>query len=164
MERLRLRTWGFQPVRTDPCKAINSRGRGYSDNPDASGYGAPLGLAILVIFHSWSDTTNRFGYPCWRSTLVPRIRRPLPGHWLPIPFSAASMASLHWLASWCAMPRLIIDFARDYQLPYALEEAAREAGVGTAATHCVTTLAIALGTRIMVPDPVFGGLAITLDL
>jgi len=58
---------------------------------------------------------------------------------------------------------LIIDFAQDYQRQgYALDEAVREAGKVRLRPIMLTTLAIALGTAIMVPDPVFGGLAIAL--
>jgi multidrug efflux pump subunit AcrB len=88
-----------------------------------------------------------------------------PGHWLlDTSFSAASMVGVIALAGVVVRNSLlIIDFARDYQRQgYAPEEAAREAGAVRLQPITLTTLAIALGTWIMVPDPVFGGLAIAL--
>jgi multidrug efflux pump subunit AcrB len=58
---------------------------------------------------------------------------------------------------------LIIDFIQDNQrhgMP--LEEAVREAGAVRLRPILLTTLAIVLGSAIMVTDPVFGGLAISL--
>ncbi|CUS43842.1 Acriflavin resistance protein [hydrothermal vent metagenome] len=58
---------------------------------------------------------------------------------------------------------LIIDFIQDNQkhgMPLA--EAARMAGAVRLRPILLTTLAIVLGSAIMIPDPVFGGLAISL--
>ena len=58
---------------------------------------------------------------------------------------------------------LIIDFIQDYQKQgYPLDDAVREAGVVRLRPILLTTLAIVLGTAIMVSDPVMGGLAIAL--
>jgi multidrug efflux pump subunit AcrB len=58
---------------------------------------------------------------------------------------------------------LIVDFIRERQeLGMPLEQAACEAGALRLIPIMLTTLAIAFGTLIMVSDPVFGGLAISL--
>ncbi len=58
---------------------------------------------------------------------------------------------------------LIVDFIRELRAQgIAHEQAAQEAGALRLRPILLTTLAIALGTAIMVPDPVFGGLAISL--
>ena len=79
-------------------------------------------------------------------------------------FSAASMVGVIALAGVVVRNSLlIIDFAQDYQKQgYDLEDAVREAGAVRLRPILLTTLAIALGTAIMVPDAVFGGLALAL--
>ncbi len=58
---------------------------------------------------------------------------------------------------------MIIDFAQDYQQQgYDLVDTVREAGAIRLRPILLTTLAIALGTAIMVQYAVFGGLAIAL--
>jgi len=58
---------------------------------------------------------------------------------------------------------LIIDFIRENQSQgTALEEAVYQAGVIRARPILLTTLAVVLGSAIMLTDPVFGGLAISL--
>ncbi len=58
---------------------------------------------------------------------------------------------------------LIVDFIREREAQGAsLEQAASDAGALRLIPIMLTTLAIAFGTMIMVPDPVFGGLAIGL--
>ena len=58
---------------------------------------------------------------------------------------------------------LIVDFAREHQQKgWTREQSVREAGALRLQPILLTTLAIVLGTAIMVPDPVFGGLAISL--
>jgi multidrug efflux pump subunit AcrB len=58
---------------------------------------------------------------------------------------------------------LIIDFIQDNQRQgMPLDEAVREAGAVRLRPILLTTLAIVLGSAIMVTDPVFGGLAISL--
>ena len=110
-------------------------------------------------------------YQSFRLALLALVSIPLgfigvfPAHWLlGTTFSAASMVGVIALAGVVVRNSLlIIDFARDYQRQgYSLEEAAREAGAVRLRPILLTTLAIALGTSIMVPDPVFGGLAIAL--
>jgi multidrug efflux pump subunit AcrB len=58
---------------------------------------------------------------------------------------------------------LIIDFILDYlRQGRSLEEATRDAGAIRLRPIMLTTLAVVLGSAIMIPDPVFGGLAISL--
>jgi len=58
---------------------------------------------------------------------------------------------------------LIVDFIRERQAQgMSLEQAASDAGALRLTPIMLTTLAIVFGTMIMVPDPVFGGLAIGL--
>ncbi|TGO02980.1 hypothetical protein PN36_14955, partial [Candidatus Thiomargarita nelsonii] len=58
---------------------------------------------------------------------------------------------------------LIVDFAREHEKQgWSREKSVREAGALRLRPILLTTLAIVLGTAIMVPDPVFGGLAISL--
>lgn len=88
-----------------------------------------------------------------------------PAHWrLGTTFSAASMVGV--IAVACVVIRnalLIIDFTQDrLRAGAGLDDALLESGAVRLRPILLTTLAIALGTWIMVPDPVFGGLAIAL--
>lgn len=88
-----------------------------------------------------------------------------PGHWLlEVTFSAASIVGIIALAGIVVHNSLLlIDFAQDYQNKgYPLIAAVREAGAVRLHPILLTTLAIDLGTTIVVPNPVFGGLAISL--
>src|SRR3546814_6409055 len=87
-----------------------------------------------------------------------------PGHWLlGTDFSATSIVGIIALSGVVIRNSLlIIDFIQDNQkhgMPLA--EAARMAGA-VRLRPILTTLAIVLGSAIMLPDPVFGGLAISL--
>ena len=159
---------GFQPVRTDPLQGYQLLWEGELRlTLDAfRDMGLALGLAILVIFLLLVGYYQSFRLPVLALVSVPLgFVGVFPGHWLlDTTFSAASMVGVIALAGVVVRNALlIIDFARDYQRQgYAPEEAAREAGAVRLQPIVLTTLAIALGTWIMVPDPVFGGLAITL--
>lgn len=88
-----------------------------------------------------------------------------PAHWLlGIRFSAASMVGVFALAGIVVRNSLlIVDFIREQRAQgIPLEQAVQEAGALRLRPILLTTLAIALGTAIMVSDPVFGGLAISL--
>jgi multidrug efflux pump subunit AcrB len=124
--------------------------------------GASLTLVFLLLV----------GY--YRSFLIPMIAMssvPLgiigifPGHWIMgADFSATSTIGIIALSGVVIRSSLlIIDFIQDNQrhgMP--LEEAVREAGAVRLRPILLTTLAIVLGSAIMVTDPVFGGLAISL--
>jgi len=88
-----------------------------------------------------------------------------PGHWIMgVDFSAASIVGIIGLSGIVVRNSLlIVDFIRDNVAKgMELEEAVRNAGAIRLRPILLTTLAIILGTGIMVPDPVFGGLAISL--
>jgi len=58
---------------------------------------------------------------------------------------------------------LLIDFIVEYrQRGYPLEQAVVEAGAARFRPIILTALAIILGSAIMITDPVFGGLAVSL--
>jgi multidrug efflux pump subunit AcrB len=88
-----------------------------------------------------------------------------PGHWLlGVTFSAASMVGVIALAGVVVRNSvLLIDFAEDYRRRgHGLSEAVRQAGAVRLRPILLTTLAIVLGTAVMVPDPVMGGIAVAL--
>ncbi len=88
-----------------------------------------------------------------------------PGHWLMgQPFTATSMIGVIALAGVVVRNSLlIIDFVMDYMARgMPLREAVSEAGAVRLLPILLTALAIALGSAVMLSDPVFGGLAISL--
>ncbi len=125
-----------------------------------------LGASLTMVF------LLLVGY--YRSFLIPMIAMSslplgiigiLPGHWIMrTDFSASSIVGIIALSGVVIRSSLlIIDFIQDNQhkgMP--LEEAVREAGAVRLRPILLTTLAIVLGSAIMVTDPVFGGLAISL--
>jgi multidrug efflux pump subunit AcrB len=128
--------------------------------------GLALGLALMVIFLLLVAYYRSFSLPLLAMSAVPlALIGVFPGHWLlNTTFSAASMVGVIALAGVVVRNSLlIIDFAQEYQRQgHPLEDAVREAGAVRLRPIILTTLAIALGTAIMVPDPVMGGLAIAL--
>ncbi len=88
-----------------------------------------------------------------------------PGHWLMgQAFTATSMIGVIALAGIVVRNSLLlIDFILDYRRQgYSLEEAVMEAGAVRFRPILLTALAIILASAIMITDPVFGGLAISL--
>jgi multidrug efflux pump subunit AcrB len=88
-----------------------------------------------------------------------------PGHWITQQaFTATSMIGVIALAGIVVRNSLLlIDFIVDYRKRgYALEEAVIEAGAVRFRPIMLTALAIILGSAIMITDPVFGGLAVSL--
>ena len=88
-----------------------------------------------------------------------------PGHWITQQaFTATSMIGVIALAGIVVRNSLLlIDFIIDYRKRgYALEEAVIEAGAVRFRPILLTALAIILGSAIMITDPVFGGLAVSL--
>ncbi|MEW5839167.1 MAG: efflux RND transporter permease subunit [Pseudomonadota bacterium] len=88
-----------------------------------------------------------------------------PGHWLTgQAFTATSMIGVIALAGVVVRNSLLlIDFILDYRRQgYSLEQAVIEAGAVRFRPILLTALAIMLGSLIMVSDPVFGGLAVSL--
>ncbi|MEN6586528.1 MAG: efflux RND transporter permease subunit [Sulfuricella sp.] len=88
-----------------------------------------------------------------------------PGHWVTQQaFTATSMIGVIALAGIVVRNSLLlIDFIVDYRKRgYALDEAVIEAGAVRFRPIMLTALAIILGSAIMITDPVFGGLAVSL--
>ena len=88
-----------------------------------------------------------------------------PGHWATSQaFTATSMIGVIALAGIVVRNSLLlIDFILEYRKQgYALEKAVIEAGAVRFRPILLTALAIILGSAIMITDPVFGGLAVSL--
>jgi multidrug efflux pump subunit AcrB len=88
-----------------------------------------------------------------------------PGHWITQQaFTATSMIGVIALAGVVVRNSLLlIDFIIDYRKQgYGLEQAVIEAGAVRFRPIVLTALAIILGSAIMITDPVFGGLAVSL--
>ncbi|HHA18220.1 MAG TPA: efflux RND transporter permease subunit, partial [Methylophaga sp.] len=128
--------------------------------------GIALGLSLLIIYLLLVGYYQSFTVPLLVMSSVPlAMIGVFPAHCLlDITFSAASMVGVIALAGIVVRNSLlIVDFIRELRAQgIAHEQAAQEAGALRLRPILLTTLAIALGTAIMVPDPVFGGLAISL--
>ncbi len=88
-----------------------------------------------------------------------------PGHWLTHQaFTATSMIGVIALAGIVVRNSLLlIDFILDYRARgYSLEESVAQAGAVRLRPILLTALAIIFGSAIMITDPVFGGLAVSL--
>jgi multidrug efflux pump subunit AcrB len=88
-----------------------------------------------------------------------------PGHWITSQaFTATSMIGVIALAGVVVRNSLLlIDFIVEYrQRGYPLEQAVIDAGAARFRPIILTALAIILGSAIMITDPVFGGLAVSL--
>ncbi len=88
-----------------------------------------------------------------------------PGHWLTQQsFTATSMIGVIALAGIVVRNSLLlIDFILDYRARgFSLEESVSQAGAVRLRPIVLTALAIMFGSAIMVTDPVFGGLAVSL--
>ncbi|MBF0282726.1 MAG: efflux RND transporter permease subunit [Zetaproteobacteria bacterium] len=88
-----------------------------------------------------------------------------PGHWITgQPFTATSMIGMIALAGIVVRnSTLLIDFILDYRAQgHALKEAVLEAGAVRARPILLTALAVIAGTSVMIADPVFGGLGVSM--
>ena len=125
-----------------------------------------LAVAISFIYLLLVGYYRSFIIPLVAMAAVPLgIAGVFPGHWLlGQHFTAASMIGVIALAGVVVRNSLLImDFVIDYvKRGLPLYEAVREAGAVRLRPILLTTLAIVLGTAIMLTDPVFGGLAIAL--
>ncbi|QUS40020.1 efflux RND transporter permease subunit [Tardiphaga alba] len=128
--------------------------------------GTALGGALLAVYFLLVAYYRSFLIPVIAMSSVPLgIIGIFPGHWLVgADFSATSMVGIIALSGVVIRNSLlIIDFIQDnlkHGMP--LDVAARQAGAVRLRPILLTTLAIILGSAIMVTDPVFGGLAISL--
>ncbi|EAU53996.1 efflux RND transporter permease subunit [Mariprofundus ferrooxydans] len=88
-----------------------------------------------------------------------------PGHWITgQPFTATSMIGMIALAGIVVRNSLLlIDFILDYRRQgYDVKTAVLEAGAVRARPILLTALAVIAGTSIMISDPVFGGLGVSM--
>lgn len=128
--------------------------------------GIALGLSLIIIYLLLVGYYHSFSIPLLVMISVPlAMIGVFPAHWLlDITFSAASMVGVIALSGIVVRNSLlIVDFIRELRAQdVPLEQAAQEAGALRLRPILLTTLSTALGVAIMVPDPVFGGLAISL--
>ncbi|MBP2297249.1 efflux RND transporter permease subunit [Azospirillum rugosum] len=125
-----------------------------------------LGGALLAVYFLLVAYYRSFLIPMIAMSSVPLgIIGIFPGHWLVgADFSATSMVGIIALSGVVIRNSLlIIDFIQDnLRQGMPLDVATRQAGAVRLRPILLTTLAIILGSAIMVTDPVFGGLAISL--
>jgi multidrug efflux pump subunit AcrB len=165
---LRTTNLGFNPTRPDSLEGYRLHWAGELRlTLDAfRDMGMALGLALIAIYLLLVAYYQSFTTPILVMVSVPLgLIGVFPGHWLlGQNFSAASMIGVIALAGIVVRNSLlIVDFAREHQQKgWTREQSVREAGALRLQPILLTTLAIVLGTAIMVPDPVFGGLAISL--
>lgn len=125
-----------------------------------------LGVALSAVYFLLVAYYRSFLIPMIAMAAVPLgVIGIFPGHWLMgVDFSATSIVGIIALAGVVIRNSLlIIDFVQDHLkqgMPAA--EAVRTAGAVRLRPILLTTFAIVLGSAIMIPDPVFGGLAISL--
>ncbi len=128
--------------------------------------GGALALALIAIYLLLVGYYQSFRVPLLAMVSIPlAMIGVFPAHWLlGVTFSAASMIGVIALAGVVVRNSLlIIDFARTCRAHgHSIEEAVREAGALRLRPILLTTLAIVVGTAIMLPDAVLGGLAISL--
>lgn len=166
--RLATANLGLQPVRPDALKGYQLLWEGELRlTLDAfRDMGMALGLALVAIFLLLVGYYRSFRLAGLALVPVPLgLIGVFPAHWLlGTTFSAASMVGVIALAGVVIRNSLmIIDFIQDrLRTGVGLEDGLLDAGAVRLRPILLTTLAIALGTWIMVPDPVFGGLAIAL--
>ncbi|NWF37025.1 efflux RND transporter permease subunit [Mariprofundus sp. KV] len=88
-----------------------------------------------------------------------------PGHWITSqPFTATSMIGMIALAGIVVRnSTLLIDFIVDYRKQgFSVKESVLEGGAVRARPILLTALAVIAGTSIMITDPVFGGLGVSM--
>lgn len=127
---------------------------------------AALGVAIVLLYLILVAYYQSFSLPAVALSAIPLgLVGVFPGHWLlGQQFSATSIVGLVALAGVVVRNALlIIDFVLEYRLQgKPLREAVIEAGAIRLRPIMLTTLAIVLGSAVMLADPMFVGLAISL--
>ncbi len=128
--------------------------------------GAAFGVAVLLIYLILVGYYRSFVIPLVVMGAIPlTIVGVFPGHTLMGQyFTATSMIGVIALAGIVVRNSLLlIDFILEYRKQgHDLREAVLQAGVTRLRPITLTALAIILGTLVMIVDPVFGGLAISL--
>lgn len=128
--------------------------------------GAAFGVAIILIYLVLVGYYGSFVVPIIVMGAIPlTIVGVFPGHAIMAQhFTATSMIGVIALAGIVVRNSLLlIDFILDYRRQgNSLDEAILQAGRMRLRPIMLTALAIILGTLVMIVDPVFGGLAISL--
>ena len=128
--------------------------------------GSAFIVALLLIYLLLTAYYKSFMLPVIVMGAIPlTLIGVFPGHWATgQAFTATSMIGVIALAGVVVRNSLLlIDFILDYRRQgYALEEAVMEAGAVRFRPILLTALAIIAASAIMVTDPVFGGLAVSL--
>ncbi|MHB1222160.1 MAG: efflux RND transporter permease subunit, partial [Gammaproteobacteria bacterium] len=128
--------------------------------------GAAFIVALLLIYLLLTGAYRSFMMPVIIMGAIPlTIIGVFPGHWLMgQPFTATSMIGVIALAGVVVRNSLLlIDFIMEKQkLGIPVETAVLESGIVRLLPILLTALAIILGSTVMISDPVFGGLAISL--
>ncbi|WP_133137783.1 efflux RND transporter permease subunit [Legionella rowbothamii] len=128
--------------------------------------GSAFIVAIVLIYILLTAFYQSFFIPLIIMGAIPlTIIGVFPGHWLMNqPFTATSMIGVIALAGIVVRNSLLlIDFILEHQhRGSSITEAVIESGVERILPIVLTALAIILGSAVMLSDPVFGGLAISL--
>jgi multidrug efflux pump subunit AcrB len=128
--------------------------------------GSAFMVALVLIYLLLTAYYKSFMLPLIVMGAIPlTLIGVFPGHWATgQAFTATSMIGAIALAGVVVRNSLLlIDFILDYRKQgYSLDEAVMEAGAVRFRPILLTALAIIAGSAIMVTDPVFGGLAVSL--
>ena len=128
--------------------------------------GSAFIVALILIYLMLVGYYKSFALPLIVMGAIPlTLVGVFPGHWITgQAFTATSMIGVIALAGIVVRNSLLlIDFILDYRRRgYPLEDAVIEAGAVRFRPILLTALAIILGSAIMITDPVFGGLAVSL--
>jgi multidrug efflux pump subunit AcrB len=128
--------------------------------------GSAFIVALILIYLLLTAYYKSFMLPLIVMGAIPlTLIGVFPGHWaMGQAFTATSMIGAIALAGVVVRNSLLlIDFILDYRKQgYGLEEAVVEAGAVRFRPILLTALAIIAGSAIMITDPVFGGLAVSL--
>jgi len=169
-----------------PGKTIKTRGMRFTDTApeDTFGYhmlwdgemrltldvfrdlGAAFIVALILIYLLMVAYYGQFILPML--VMAPTALTMIgifPGHWITgQAFTATSMTGMIALAGIVVRnSTLLIDFILDYrQQGHDLKTAVLEAGAVRARPILLTALAVVAGTSIMISDPVFGGLGVSM--
>ncbi|MDO9174112.1 MAG: efflux RND transporter permease subunit, partial [Actinomycetota bacterium] len=125
-----------------------------------------LGIAIVLLYLILVAYYQSFSLPAVALAAIPLgLIGVFPGHWLlGQQFSATSIVGIIALAGVVVRNGLlIIDFVLEYRLQgYPLRDAVIEAVAIRVRPIMLTALAVMLGSSVMLTDPMFVGLAISL--
>ena len=167
-QRLKVDNFGFTPSKPDDVASYNLFWLGemrltldvFRD------LGAAFIVALLLIYLLLVAYYRSFVMPLVVMGAIPlTLIGVFPGHWaMRQPFTATSMIGVIALAGIVVRNSLLlINFILARRAEgFSLEDAVLEAGAVRLRPILLTALAIVLGSAIMISDPVFGGLAISL--